>query len=243
MKFTFYNKIPVSQEVLKDLVRSFSSKGKILSTGRNHIKVFDIDGHKINIKSFKVPNIVNKVAYRFFRKSKAQRSYEYASILIERSIGTPLPLGYAEERNTLSFGRSYYICKHQDHDLTFRELTPNDEEMLRAFTAFTYQLHEKNIHFLDHSPGNTLIKKEKGEYLFYLIDLNRMNFKKLSFEERMENFSRLTTNREMIKIMASEYSKCINRPEDEIFERMWFYTGKFQNKIQRKKRLKKYLKK
>ena len=242
MKFIFYNNISLSQELLKDLVRNFKDKGKILSSGRNQIKVFEIEGQKVNIKSFKVPNVVNKIAYRFLRKSKAQRSYEYASVLIEKGIGTPFPLGYAEESNTMSFGRSFYICEHLDHDLTFRDLTVKDEKILRAFAAYTYQLHEKNIHFLDHSPGNTLIKIEQDGYLFYLVDLNRMKFKELSFEERMENFSRLTTSKEMLRIIANEYAGCIKRPEDEVFERIWFYTEKFQNKIYRKKKLKKLLK-
>ena len=40
---------------------------------------------------------------------------------------------------------------------------PNRIEILKAFTRFTYEMHEKQIHFLDHSAGNTLIvQTEKG---------------------------------------------------------------------------------
>ena len=69
-----------------------------------------------------------------------------------------------------------------------------------------------------------------------------MNFKKLDFEDRMQNFSRLTPKKEMVKIMADEYSKLIRIPKAEVFERMWFYTNEFQEKFFRKKRLKKKLK-
>ena len=45
---------------------------------RNIIKIINIDGVDLNIKAFKIPNLINRIAYNFFRKSKAQRSFEYA---------------------------------------------------------------------------------------------------------------------------------------------------------------------
>ena len=119
---------------------------------------------------------------------------------------------------------------------------PDWEQMLRAFTRFSYELHQKEIEFLDHSPGNTLIDREGEGYRFYLVDLNRMNFRALDFEDRMKNMARLTPQKEMIRIMASEYATLIGRPEQEVFDRMWFHTTEFQRKFQRKKELKKKLK-
>jgi hypothetical protein len=29
------------------------------------VKLFDLDGQLVNIKSFKIPNIVNKIAYKY----------------------------------------------------------------------------------------------------------------------------------------------------------------------------------
>ena len=37
---------------------------------------------------------------------------------------------------------------------------PDHDTILRQFTRFSFNLHEKGIEFLDHSPGNTLIKKK-----------------------------------------------------------------------------------
>ena len=101
---------------------------------------------------------------------------------------------------------------------------------------------EKNIEFLDHSPGNTLIQIDGEGFQFFLVDLNRMNFKRLDFKQRMKNFSRLTPNKEMIQIMANEYSQLTAWNENEVFETMWGYTQEFQEKFFRKKRLKKKLK-
>jgi len=58
----------------------------------------------------------------------------------------------------------------------------------------------------------------------YLIDLNRMKFHKMDFDQRMKNFSRLTTDEEVIRIMSDEYARLITRKREEVFERMLFYT-------------------
>jgi len=233
MKIIFAETGKRKKEAILKCLKNFNSEGKSLNKGqRNSIKIFDLEAEKINIKSFKIPNAVNKIVYRFFRKSKAERSFEYANHLISKNIGTPAPIAFAENNSSILFGKSYYISKHLDYDLTFRELVtnpdyPNHEEILRAFTRFTFKLHEQEIEFLDHSPGNTLIQLNIGDYKFFLVDLNRMNFKKLNFEERMKNFARLTPKKEMIDVMANEYAQMINKPEAEVFEKMWFFANSF----------------
>ena len=76
-------------------IDSFKTSGvQFGEAGRNTIKLFDLDGEQINIKSFKVPNFINQVVYNFFRKSKAQRSFEYATKLLNLGIGTPTPIAF-----------------------------------------------------------------------------------------------------------------------------------------------------
>ena len=102
-----------------------------------------------------------------------------------------------------------------EYDFDFRVLNhnpkwPNRNEILRQVAEFTFNLHEKNINFLDHSPGNTLIvDKGEGKYDFYLIDLNRMRFEPMSFEQRMKNFRRLWLSKHMINVMADTYAESI----------------------------------
>ena len=200
----------------------------------------------LNIKSFRIPNIINQIAYRFFRKSKAQRSFEYANKLIKLDVGTPQPIAFYEFKTSFLFKKSFYVSEHLNCDLTYRELTtnfdyPDFENILRAFTRFTFKLHEKNIQFLDHSPGNTLIKKVGNEYKFYLVDLNRMEFKSMDFETRIKNFSRLTIHKSMVEVMSDEYAKCSGEDYNKIFDLMWKETEVFQEKFHRKRRLKKKL--
>lgn len=211
---------------------------------RNIIKVINVNETDLNIKAFKIPNIINKIVYRFFRKSKAQRSFEYADKLIELGIGTPKPIAYYEYTTPFLFKQSFYVSEQLDYDFTYRELTkdfsiPDYDNILRAFTRFTYQLHQKNIHFLDHSPGNTLIKKKGAAYEFYLVDLNRMHFRPLDFKTRIKNFSKLTIHKSMVEVMSDEYAKCTGEDYNRILDLMWWETEKFQEKFYRKKRLKK----
>ncbi|UZH54834.1 Kdo domain containing protein [Salinimicrobium tongyeongense] len=231
---------------LLEIIENFGKKGETIKDKRNQLKLFTVNGEVVNVKSFKVPNPVNKVLYRYFLKSKAKRSFENANYLLERGIGTPAPIAYAEESGLL-YGRSYYFSLQIPYDLTYRELIhepdyPQREEILRAFTRFTFQLHEHDILFRDHSPGNTLIQLNNGEYKFFLVDLNRMNFQKMDFEERMRNFHRITSYEDMVRIMANEYSKLVPEGEAEVFERMWFHIQRFQEKARKKQNLKKVLK-
>lgn len=239
----------ITKEKIKPIIDNFNEGGFLLGDGkRNKIKLFELEGKTLNIKSFKIPGIINKIAYRFFRKSKARRSYEYAGILLSKGIGTPQPYAYFENYDAIGLHDSYYVSEHLDADLTFRELVeqpyyPEHEIILRQFIQFSYTLHENGIEFKDHSPGNTLIKKDgNGNYNFYLVDLNRMDFHTtMSFEMRMENLKRLTPKKEMVAVMSNEYAKLYGRQETEVFNRLWQLTSRFQEKFWRKRRLKKKL--
>ncbi len=86
------------KEVILNFIDHFEFEGEPLDNGeRNSIKIFDLKDKKLNIKSFKVPNVINRITYRFFRKSKAERSFKYAQYLLSKNIGTPTPYAYAEE--------------------------------------------------------------------------------------------------------------------------------------------------
>lgn len=244
MKKVIHSKYQDFELDIDGFIEDFDSSGEGIKDARNKLKLFQLNTMVLNVKSFKTPNLINQIVYNFFRKSKAQRSFEYAKKLMTLGIGTPYPIAYYEFTTPLLFKKSFYVSEHLKYDLTYRELThnldfPDHENILRAFTRFTYKLHELNINFLDHSPGNTLIIKNGEGYDFYLVDLNRMKFKPMSFNTRIKNFSRLTIYKSMVEVMSDEYAKCSGDNFEKIFELMWNSTKTFQDKFQRKKRLKK----
>jgi len=234
---------PYKKDQCIDLINSFDSKGDIFWKKRNTIKIFKEGNEEWNIKSFKIPHLINKIIYKYFRKSKSRRSFEHAQILLSKDILTPKPIAYIEFSNVLGLGKSFYISKNLHYDLTFNELFdknyPDRENILNQFTEFTFQLHEKGIHHLDHSRGNTLIiEKENKQYDFYLIDLNRMVFEEMDFEMRIKNFDRLSLTSDMIAIISKKYAALIDKDEQYIFQKMTQVCEAFATNRARKKRLK-----
>lgn len=232
-----------------DLIESilkYDSVGDILFDGsRNQIKIAKLKNYTIAIKSFKIPNTFNKVIYKYFRKSKAQRSYEYAKFLSQHNIGTAEPIAYSMNFNSIGLQDSYYISEFLHVDLVLRELIadenyPEREIILKQFTQFTFKLHELGIEFLDHTPGNTLIKKiSPGKYNFFLVDLNRMRFhKELSLTERLKNFKKLTQNKEIIKIISAEYANLLGLKEQFVYEKIVSYSYKLNQKKKIKHKVK-----
>ena len=247
MNFIIHKKYKNLKNDLLEVIFNINSYENEFGTGkRNSIKKVKVSDKTVIIKAFKIPNILNQIVYKYFRKSKALRSFEFATKLSKLKIKTPEPIAYLEFSTIFGLKKSYYISEFVDYDLTYRELSlqsksSDDKDVLKAFTKFTYDLHEKEITFLDHSPGNTLIIRKKNEYDFYLVDLNRMQFGKLNFDDRMRNFSRLTSEKEIIQLMSEVYAELSDENFEKVFKTMWFYTQKFQKKFQRKQRFKKKL--
>ena len=234
----------MNQDLL-DIITNFDSIGTDFVIGkRNKIKIIPFENSLLNVKSFKIPGLFNGVIYRFFRKSKAERSFTYANILTSKGIGTPTPIAFHENKAIFRLLDSYYICEHLKPDWVFKELfsesVPHLDIILQQFAQFSFNLHENGIEFLDHSPGNTLVKKISDlEYKFYLVDLNRMNFhNKMSFHTRMKNMARITPSEIWVKKISTEYAKLYQKPAEEVFNLMWKYNIGFQNKVNFKRKLK-----
>ena len=241
--------ISIQKEIVC-IIENFNNSGLIFGGGnRNVIKIFDLNSTKVNVKSFKKPHLLNSIIYKYFRKSKSRRSFEYANKLLENEIGTPQPIAYFEKFDFIGLKESYYACEHLENVFEFREIVQNEafinrEEIIRQFIQFTFQMHQIGVEFLDHSPGNTLIRdNSNGNYTFYLVDLNRMKFHDtIDFLTRMKNLSKITHKKDMIAMMSNEYAKLFGVNEVLVFDTMWKFTEDFQYRYYRKKRIKKRLK-
>lgn len=215
MKFTISDKYIYLKEDILSVPFLFDAATEVLGNARNVVKVMNIGGIRCNVKKFKRPNLINQFAYAYVRKSKAERSYLNANFLINHGILTPEPIAYIVYQNLYGVTDSYFISLQLDFDFEFRALWkdwPKDiEEILKAFTQFTYDFQQKGIFFKDHSQGNTLIKRRlAGGYDFYLVDLNRISFRKLGRKEGILNFSRLALKGKYLDIVAKEYARLTN---------------------------------
>lgn len=207
---------------------------------RNKIKILLFQKEEITIKSFKIPHMINKIAYTFFRDSKAKKSYENSLKIIDF---VPKPIGYAEFFKFGLLDESYFLCEKFHYDFTIREVLVNNHyedrnTIFQAFAAFTYDLHEKGIEHLDYSPGNILIRKLENSYEFKIIDVNRMKFKTFTMQERLENFSKLWASNEDLKVIVSAYVKQIGMEKQKALDIALKASQKHKDKKNLKKRLK-----
>ena len=156
-------------------------------------------------------------------------------------IGTPQPIAFIEKSSLLGLNDSFYISRQIDVDYEFRALLSRDiteiREVLIAFTRFTHNMHKKGVYFIDHSPGNTLIKETSTGYDFYLVDLNRTKFypEEISLELGIKNFYRLGSTPEMVEVMAKEYAKLRNVDENHVLSMMMKMTMKHNAAVAIKK--------
>ncbi|MFK5937581.1 MAG: lipopolysaccharide kinase InaA family protein [Sulfurimonas sp.] len=217
----------------------FNKNAETIHKARNELKI--IESHNIStvVKSFKKPNLFNRIVYSFFRDSKAKKSYQY-SLKIKDFV--PKPISYIEFYEDNLLNDSYFISEQFVYDFTIREplLDKNfkdRKEILQAFARFTLELHDNGIFHKDYSPGNILIKIENEHYTFKIVDINRMSFFELSEEDRAKNFSKLWASEEALTTIATEYKNNFTCTDDFINKTLHY---SLQNK--KIKNFKKWLK-
>ena len=219
----------------------FSQKeNTLLFDRRNVIKIINYESNSYVVKSFKVPHIINKIAYSFFRESKARKSY-VNSVRIEKYV--PKAIGYIEFKEFGLLSNSYFISEEFKYDFTIREpLIESDfsdkENIFKAFAKFTLALHNDGIFHKDYSPGNILIKKNGDNYEFKIVDVNRMVFKELSYDERLDNFSKLWAKDEDLVVMIQEYAKLAQIESDAAVAKALKFSQALKDRKNFKKRLK-----
>ncbi len=214
----------------------FNDAKNSIHKARNEIKIID----NYVVKSFKIPHIINKIAYTFFRASKAKKSFDNS---LKLGDFTPAPIGYIEHRAYGLISHSYYISENFSYDFTIREplkdtLFKDRAKIFNDFAYFTYQLHEEGIKHLDYSPGNILIQKDGDHYSFKIVDVNRMIFKKLTTKERLENFAKLWARDEDLQSIIQSYTKHLDMPLQEAENIALKASQKHKDKKNMKKRLK-----
>ncbi|MDO4790131.1 MAG: lipopolysaccharide kinase InaA family protein [Porphyromonas sp.] len=202
--------------------------GYILYDERNKLVEYsfsNILSDKVLVKYFKRTGFIRGLFYAFFGKSKAERSYLNSVHLNKLGISAPTPYGYIEEYRCGTLYRSLFACKMLSGYETVRALAAgeitDDEALFEALVDFICTLHRKGIHNKDLSPGNILYKAdERGEIHFALVDVNRMEFRPLTSEERWKNMGKLCYPITMSRRLATAYAKEMGEEENEVVHYM-----------------------
>ncbi len=227
-------------DFLKNIKEHFNNNNNTIHKARNEIKVLEYAQQKVVVKAFKVPHLLNRIVYSFFRKSKARKSYEYS---VKISEFVPKPIGYIEFYKGGLLHQSYFISEHFDYDFTIREPLldkdfPQKRAILEAFAYFTFKLHQQDILHQDYSPGNILIKQDDKEFIFNIVDINRMQFKTLDLDARLKNFAKLWINDEDLTLVAKVYASLVKEDEELCITKALHYSHKHKKRINMKKRVK-----
>lgn len=239
-KFILNEEFKKFEYFLCNIKQFFKENSNTIHKARNELKVIEHENQKLVVKYFKIPHFINKIVYTFFKKSKAQKSYEYALKIKEF---TPKPIGYIEFYKFGLLDESYFVSEKFDYDFTIREPLldinfPNKNEIFKAFAQFTFDLHENGIYHLDYSPGNILIKKENDNFIFKIVDINRMKFLNMDLEKRAKNFSKLWAKDEDLEFIAKEYAKIYEKNNEEFISKTISFSKKHKAVKNFKKRLK-----
>ncbi|NOQ32291.1 MAG: hypothetical protein GQ570_14370 [Helicobacteraceae bacterium] len=196
---------------LENIKNIFSQSTNSIHKARNELKTTHLVDTDLVIKSFKIPHLFNKIVYTFFRKSKAYRSFHNAQKLILKGINTPQPIALLEFYKANLLNESYYVAEEFKYDFTIREAllhqVEDTQNIFKAFAEFTHKVHKADIWHKDYSPGNILIKKEGDNYIFSIVDINRMDFIRISEYDGLENFNKLWADEADLEIMAKVYAK------------------------------------
>ena len=213
---------PNHKAFISRLPQIFDKEGEVIYEGRNVLKRFVNDGESIIVKSYCNPVWFNRFVYRFFRKPKAVRSYEYACKLNSIGVGSPKPIGYCIEHNGLYIGRAYFACLESECRYTYRDFRKqefdNQEDILKAIASTTALLHENGILHKDYSAGNILFDTFDGNVKVEIIDLNRIRFRKIGMEEGCRNFDRLPGSEKQLRIMSDEYARLRGFDPEDCFK-------------------------
>lgn len=230
---------------LRNLPDLFRLQGRTVYKSRNELRVLELQDLSINVKYYRIPILINRIIYTFFRKSKASRAYEYAKILKEKGFGTPEPIAYLELKSNGLISDSYFVSKQIPDFRMMREFADGSditgrEDIIEAMGVFVARLHLAGILHLDLSVGNILFKKDEKGIHFWLVDLNRMRFCPIGQEKGCKNFERLRGCEAYFRVLASSYARERGFDSAQCLKKIMYYQKKsvrtFRAKMERKKK-------
>lgn len=215
---------------IEQLPACFLQSGEYIHNGRNQIKKFQIHEVTVNVKRYRIPILINRFIYNTLRKTKAQRAYEYALRLGEKGVNTPEPIAYIIQEKGGALYYSYFISIQVPYSrrcYEFKDAPINDiAPIIKALAHYTAHLHNLGVYHQDYSPGNILFDEINGKWEFCLVDINRMQFGKVSIKNGCKSFARLWGSTEMFQLLAREYALARHFNEEECVKLVLQYRKK-----------------
>jgi hypothetical protein len=222
------NEFAELKEFTVNLPHTFDRMGLVLEDKRNVVKKVVTGQGTFVIKYFKGMYFLNRLAYSFFRKSKAVRSYLYARVLNAKGIPTPAPVAWINCYKLGVLTDSYFVSVYYPHK-TFQEVMESFKKgddrckapLLRALAAFCRRMHIMGAYHDDFSVGNILVDQTDNGYEFALVDLNRVKFQEVSFGRGLRSFAKLNIPAEDLNVLIAEYAKLSGESSGDAADVFW----------------------
>ena len=109
MHIIILQKYHTSRVFVSQIPKIFDTDGETIYQGRNTVKRFMNGCGEWIVKRYKRPNLIQRIVYTFFEKSKAERAYLYAQTLQAKGIGTPDGIAFIEEKKCGLIRDCYFI--------------------------------------------------------------------------------------------------------------------------------------
>ena len=223
---SFISEIPVLME---------SGQGDVIYDKRNKVVRFRHQGETLIVKRFKQVNIIQQVAYTFFRKSKAERAYLFAEEFSNRDILTPQRVAFMEDGRMGLFLTGYFVSKEAvgtETHLLLREVQDYPKDLAEAVAQQVVLMHSKGILHGDLNLSNFLCKEDAEGYHFTMIDINRSKFCQgfPSDEQCLENLVRLTHRRDLYEDLIRRYATLRGWDADDTASRALSLLDRFENR-------------
>lgn len=231
------------ESYLATLPAFFHREGEILHSGRNTVKRFFHEGQEWIVKRYKRPHLIQRVAYTFFRKSKAERAFRYAERLQSLGFLTPDGVACIELQANGLLCDSYFVST-ACHDPAVMQRLPKtgdyDREMADRLATYIAELHGKGVLHGDLNLNNILFRiDEGGACRFTLIDTNRTRFLATpSRRECIDNLKRITHRRDLLQYIAERYAAARGWDPEPCARQVLAALDQFEQRNRWKKRLK-----
>jgi len=230
------------KNILLNIKSIFSENSQTIHLARNELKIIELNDINTVVKAFRIPNILNQFVYAYLRKSKAFKAFHNATKLHALQVSTPQAIGYIEFFSMGFLKESFFISKEFKYDFTIAHIRDDQpiykEKLLQEFARFTYEIHQKGVWHVDYSGGNILIKKDKENYTFSLVDINRMKFRKIKRYQGLKNFNKLWFNEEDLTTIAKTYAVLGNLDETQAISQIIMHDKKLKDRVLLKRKLK-----
>ncbi|MBO4463067.1 MAG: hypothetical protein J5797_02605 [Prevotella sp.] len=223
--------------------RMDEGEGEVVYDSRNRVVRFTVDGLSLMVKRFKRVNAVQQVVYTFFRKTKAERAFLFASEFLKRGIDTPQPVAYMEERHHGLFTTGYFVSLETpgtETSLLLREVQDYPRDLAEAVARQVVLMHSKGILHGDLNLSNFLVKptpdlsprEGRTAYSFTMIDTNRSHFCDgyPSDSECLKNMVRLTHRRDLYEDLVRRYALLRGWDADETASRCLALLTRFEHR-------------